>query len=138
MDIYIAEDIRRTIIYETKTALMHIQGDDLAETRIRELNSRISQLIWQRRKWEERIIELGGNDYRRYPSVSLEKSYCKGPDGKKYWGAAKELPEVREFILKHKLFLETKKAGESVMQSLKLADFGFALKYHSRIGDILP
>lgn len=56
-------------------------------------------------KWEDRIRELGGSDYKG-AALLLQKSSTfeaeglelPGADGYKYFGAAKNLPKVRELF----------------------------------------
>lgn len=54
-------------------------------------------------KWEARITELGGKDYaaeRLASSVADGGVAILGADGYKYFGAAKNLPRVRELLQK--------------------------------------
>ena len=41
-----------------------IQNGSLAEFKIRDLNDSINQLVKEKDKWERRILDLGGRDYR--------------------------------------------------------------------------
>jgi pre-mRNA-splicing factor ISY1 len=54
-----------------------------------------------KKRWEDRIRELGGPDYRQ-TSQALESDGLVLPggneDGYKYFGAAKNLPKVRELL----------------------------------------
>ena len=75
--------------------------------RIRDLNDEINKLIREKGHWEKRIVELGGPDYSKVgPKVTdsegravAEASSGRGP-GYRYFGAAKQLPGVRELFEK--------------------------------------
>lgn len=55
-------------------------------------------MLVEKAKWEERIRELGGRNYNEedgsLPDESVD-DIMKGKDGYKYFGAAKNLPEVK-------------------------------------------
>lgn len=77
-----------------------------AVCRIRDLNDEINKLIREKGHWERRIVELGGPDYSKVgPKVtdsegrSLVEGTGRGP-GYRYFGAAKQLPGVRELFEK--------------------------------------
>lgn len=69
---------------------------------IRDLNDEINKRIREKRHWERRIVELGGQDYSRsqpaqaYDADGVEVQGSGG--GYKYFGAAKNLPGVRELF----------------------------------------
>ena len=80
-----------------------IQNGSLGEYKIRELNDTINDLLKDKLKWEARITELGGKDYaaeRISSSVADGGVAVLGADGYKYFGAAKNLPRVREMLQK--------------------------------------
>ena len=80
-----------------------IQNGSLGEYKIRELNDAINDLLKDKLKWEARITELGGKDYaaeRIASSVADGGVAVLGADGYKYFGAAKNLPRVREMLQK--------------------------------------
>lgn len=92
------------------------------EHRIRDLNDQINKLIREKKHWERQIKALGGADYivslllqslcfavshRRTISpvqtsgrvvTDSDGSYALGDQGYYYFGAAKELPGVRELF----------------------------------------
>ena len=77
-----------------------------AGCRIRDMNDEINKLIREKGHWERRIVELGGPDYSKTgPKVtdsegrSLVEASGRGP-GYRYFGAAKQLPGVRELFEK--------------------------------------
>ena len=74
--------------------------------RIRDLNDEINKLIREKGHWERRIVELGGPNYARSaPQLTDDEgNQIQGATGKgggyKYFGAAKQLPGVRELFEK--------------------------------------
>ncbi|KAJ8931914.1 hypothetical protein NQ314_015183 [Rhamnusium bicolor] len=77
-----------------------IQNAGLGEFRIRDLNDEINKLLREKRHWEDQIKELGGPDYQRVGPRMLdhEGKEVPGNRGYKYFGAAKELPELMKDI----------------------------------------
>ncbi|XP_077385435.1 pre-mRNA-splicing factor ISY1 homolog [Festucalex cinctus] len=74
----------------------------LGEFKIRDLNDEINKLLREKRHWEYRIRELGGSDYKRFGPRMLdhEGREVPGNRGYKYFGAARDLPGVRELFEK--------------------------------------
>uniref|UniRef100_A0A4W4EYV2 Pre-mRNA-splicing factor ISY1 homolog n=1 Tax=Electrophorus electricus TaxID=8005 RepID=A0A4W4EYV2_ELEEL len=74
----------------------------LGEFKIRDLNDEINKLLREKGHWEVRIKELGGPDYARVGPKMLdhEGKEVPGNRGYKYFGAAKDLPGVRELFEK--------------------------------------
>ena len=69
------------------------------------MNDSINELLREKLKWEARITELGGKDYlaeRKLHQSSVADGGVSilGADGYKYFGAAKNLPKVREMLQK--------------------------------------
>nr|XP_020467875.1 pre-mRNA-splicing factor ISY1 homolog [Monopterus albus] len=97
-----AEKWRRQIISEISKKVAQIQNAGLGEFRIRDLNDEINKLLREKRHWEVRIKELGGPDYARVGPKMLdhEGKEVPGNRGYKYFGAARDLPGVRELFEK--------------------------------------
>lgn len=78
----------------------HLFTAGLGEFRIRDLNDEINKLLREKRHWENQISALGGPHYRRYgPKMfDAEGREVPGNRGYKYFGAAKDLPGVRELF----------------------------------------
>ncbi|NP_001077032.1 pre-mRNA-splicing factor ISY1 homolog [Danio rerio] len=95
-----AEKWRRQIISEISKKVAQIQNAGLGEFKIRDLNDEINKLLREKGHWEVRIKELGGPDYRRFGPKMLdhEGKEVPGNRGYKYFGAAKDLPGVRELF----------------------------------------
>lgn len=64
------------------------------------MNDEINKLLREKRHWENQISALGGPHYRRYgPKMfDAEGREVPGNRGYKYFGAAKDLPGVRELF----------------------------------------
>lgn len=95
-----AEKWRMQIIREIARKVAQIQNAGLGEFRIRDLNDEINKLLREKGHWEAQIRELGGPDYARVGPRMLdhEGKEVPGNRGYKYFGAAKELPGVRELF----------------------------------------
>lgn len=67
------------------------------------MNDEINKLLRERHHWERRIVELGGPNYKsskpKTPEIEADTSPMvqSGP-GYKYFGAAKNLPGVKELF----------------------------------------
>lgn len=72
--------------------------------RIRDLNDEINKLIREKGHWERRIVELGGPDYAKIAPPIADSEGHVVKDGRgggyRYFGAAKNLPGVRELFEK--------------------------------------
>lgn len=105
-DLNEADKWRQQILREIGKKVMDIQNAGLGEHRIRDMNDEINKLIREKGHWERRIVELGGPDYSKVgPRVTdsegrnLAEASGRGP-GYRYFGAAKQLPGVRELFEK--------------------------------------
>lgn len=99
-DLKEAEKWRREIIGEISNLVMLIQNAGLGECKIRDMNDHINKLLREKRHWERRIIDLGGPNYLKKPSIKLDGEDAPGTRNYKYFGAAKDLPGVRELFAK--------------------------------------
>jgi len=80
---------------------MIIQNESLEEHKIRDINDLINKLLREKYHWERRIVELGGTDHRGGPPIAEDESDAgaiKAPGGYYYFGAAKNLPGVKELL----------------------------------------
>ncbi|GBF95063.1 pre-mRNA-splicing factor [Raphidocelis subcapitata] len=105
-DLNEADKWRQQILREVGKKVMEIQNAGLGEHRIRDLNDEINKLIREKGHWERRIVALGGPDYAKTaPKITdsagnaIEGASGKGP-GYRYFGAAKNLPGVKELFEK--------------------------------------
>eukprot|EP00128_Syssomonas_multiformis_P019050 Colp12_sorted_trinity150504_noHs@30396 len=95
-----AEKWRQEIIREISKKVSIIQNPGLGEFKIRDLNDEINKLLREKNHWEEQIRLLGGTDYKKFGPKMLDKEGKEVPGmrGYKYFGAAKDLPGVRELF----------------------------------------
>ncbi|XP_004210924.1 pre-mRNA-splicing factor ISY1 homolog [Hydra vulgaris] len=99
-DLKEAEKWRRQIIREVSKKVAQIQNAGMGEFRIRDLNDEINKLLREKRHWEDRIVELNGPNYAKIGPKMLdhEGKELPGNRGYKYFGAARDLPGVRELF----------------------------------------
>ncbi|KAJ1719937.1 NineTeen Complex (NTC) component [Coemansia erecta] len=95
-----AEKWRRSVISEISKAASKIHDLSLPETQIRDLNDEINKLLRTKTHWETRILELGGPDYKRSGPKMLDDqgAAVRGNCGYRYFGRAKDLPDVKEML----------------------------------------
>ncbi|CAD5110963.1 DgyrCDS317 [Dimorphilus gyrociliatus] len=91
---------RREVIGEISKKVAQIQNAGLGEFKLRDLNDEINKLLREKRHWEIQINELGGPNFLRLGPKMLdhEGKEVPGNRGYKYFGAAKDLPGVRELF----------------------------------------
>ena len=72
----------------------------LGEARIRDLNDEINKLLREKKHWEAQIKALGGPDHAATAPKMFEAEATELPNsgGYRYFGAAKDLPGVRELF----------------------------------------
>ncbi|KRY61557.1 Pre-mRNA-splicing factor ISY1 -like protein [Trichinella britovi] len=101
-DLRKAEVWRLDVIREIARKIAQIQNPGLGEFKIRDLNDEINKLLKTKYHWEVRVRELGGPDYKRIAPKMLDREgrELPGNRGYKYFGAAKDLPGVRELFAK--------------------------------------
>lgn len=92
-----AEKWRSTLISEISIKLTSINNPELNDYQIRDTNDEINKKYKEKRAWEHHIKYLGGPDYINYnqgnnemPGIFL--------NGYRYFGRAKELPDVKEIL----------------------------------------
>eukprot|EP01083_Nonionella_stella_P057631 151209_1 len=123
-DLSEAEKWRHQIIREISKAVTEIQNASIGEHRIRDLNDKINKLLREKGHWERQIQNLGGPNYAKV-SVPMGGRAIEGPGGYMYFGAAKELPGVRE-LLEAKTAVEDKKPSRFVLNKrININYYGF-------------
>lgn len=124
-----AERVRRQLVGEVSQKVTLIQNASLGEHRIREINDEINRLIRQKNHWERQILKLGGRDYaagaRRQQTKTLgdEGKEIPGAKGYLYFGAARDLPGVRELFAPTDRQLPKRKRAD-VYKNLDLEYYG--------------
>lgn len=91
---------REQVVRQISKKVAEIQNAGLGEHRIRDLNDEINKHLRERMHWENRIYELDGPDFRDKSIAMYDADGRKlpGKDGYQYFGAAKNLPGVRELF----------------------------------------
>eukprot|EP00386_Alphamonas_edax_P013641 GDKI01042110.1.p2 GENE.GDKI01042110.1~~GDKI01042110.1.p2 ORF type:complete len:200 (-),score=49.45 GDKI01042110.1:13-612(-) len=122
-----AEYWRRSVVREMSRKIQEIQNASLGEARIRDLNDAINKLIVIKGHWEQRVKELGGPDYRAQASGAVDAagSELTGKEGYKYFGAAKDLPGVRELFEKEVAPSAPRKNRKELSRFLKPDYYGW-------------
>jgi pre-mRNA-splicing factor ISY1 len=94
------ETWRKEILQGVAKKIAEIQNAGLGEHRIRDLNDEINKDLREKGHWEDRIKELGGADYKAMAPATSEVygAELASHAGYKYFGAAKDLPGVRELF----------------------------------------
>ncbi len=88
------------MIRDVTREIAAIQNASLGEHKIRDLNDTINKLLREKKHWEKQIKALGGPDYEATAPkiVDHDGRRAMGSEGYYYFGAAKELPGVRELF----------------------------------------
>lgn len=88
---------RRRIVGAIIKRVSEIQNAGLAEDRIKDLNDQINNIIRVKEKWEARILELGGPDYKaqKEKNTTYTADGLTDQQGYMYFGAAKNLNNVK-------------------------------------------
>mmetsp|Transcript_24373 Transcript_24373/g.37551 ORF Transcript_24373/g.37551 Transcript_24373/m.37551 type:complete len:259 (-) Transcript_24373:305-1081(-) len=114
-----AEFWRRQILREITAGIGKIQNPGLDEHTVRDINDDINKKFREKYHWNKRIHELGGPDYnaleKKQQVVAAgteDSSSLRGSDGYRYFGAAKDLPGVKELFQKHALRMAKRKRGD--------------------------
>mmetsp|Transcript_3532 Transcript_3532/g.13510 ORF Transcript_3532/g.13510 Transcript_3532/m.13510 type:complete len:310 (-) Transcript_3532:30-959(-) len=109
-----AESIRHKIIQNIAAKLHLIQNAAHGESKLRDLNDSINDLLKEKEKYEQRIVDLNGPDYRKEEekSIPMEERDTITVDGYHYFGAAKLLPGVRELFEKKNFVFKPKTSIE--------------------------
>ena len=99
-DLRQCQEWRTQTMQETAAFITDIQNAALGEHKIRALNDEINRLIREKSLWEDRIRQLGGPDYKKVIArqVDSQGQEIPGAEGYFYYGAAKDLPGVREYL----------------------------------------
>lgn len=106
-----AEKYRRELIREVTKKISAIHNASLGEHRIRELNDEINKMMSKKYQWEKRIRELGGQDYTKIKTAlhDIEGKALPGAPYYKYYGAAKELPGIRELFNEEEEYFQARR-----------------------------
>ena len=94
------EKWRMQIVREVTKKVASVQNAGLGEHKLRDLNDTINKLLREKGHWQRRIRELGGPDYNALEPKALdaEGRPLPGGGGYRYFGAARDLPGVKELF----------------------------------------
>jgi pre-mRNA-splicing factor ISY1 len=127
-----AEKWRREIVQNLTKKLSAIKNASLGEQRLRELNEEINKLARQKHYWEIRIRELGGTISLGKQFVDIDGQALPGAPGYKYYGAAKDLPGVRELFAqydeetqRHKIQKQKRRLRSEIFTNITPEYYGF-------------
>ena len=125
-DLKECEKWRLEIIREISRKVTQVQNAGLGEYRLRDLNDEINKLLREKRHWEFRCAELGGINYRKRfgPKFDFAGKEAPGNRGYKYFGAAKDLPGVRE-LFETEPPPQQKKSRAELMQNVDTDYYGY-------------
>jgi len=125
-DLKECERWRREILREISKKVTQIQNAGLGEYRIRDLNDEINKLLREKYHWEVQIFNLGGPNYRRIGPRYLDREgrEVPGSRGYRYFGAARELPGVRELFEQEPLPVPKKSRAE-LMKDVDADYYGY-------------
>ncbi|XXQ38439.1 Pre-mRNA-splicing factor ISY1 [Plasmodiophora brassicae] len=115
-----ADKWRKQVLREISQAITRVQNGSIGEHRIRDMNDQINRLLEEKRQWEVRCKQLGGPDYARGPAVTdVDGKVVRGHGGYMYFGAARNLPGVRELLEKQASLHEQETRRDIHLMNLK-------------------
>ena len=119
---------RQDIIKEICDKVSEIQNAGLGEFKIRALNDEINKLLNEKRHWDRRIKELGGPDYAKLEKKLYDRDGVElpGSGGYKYFGAAKDLPGVRDLFYREPPTAPSKNINE-LYKRIDYSYYGFGI-----------
>lgn len=125
-DLQKCEKWRRQIIGEVSRKVAQIQNAGLGEFKLRDLNDEINKLLREKGHWEDRIKELGGTDHKKVGPKMMDQDGKEVPGnrGYKYFGAAKDLPGVRE-LFEQEPPKPTRKTRAEMMKDIDADYYGY-------------
>jgi pre-mRNA-splicing factor ISY1 len=121
-----AERWRRDIVREITKKVSEIQNPGIGEARTRDLNDEINKCIREKGHWERQLRSLGGPNYGSNSARAFDTDVLElpGSGGYKYFGAARELPGVKELFdaAKEK---EVRRSRADMMRGITPDYYGF-------------
>lgn len=118
---------RSQIVRRISSLISQIQDSTLGEQRVRDLNDEINRSLRSKYAWETQILKLGGPDYRSMSTglTMSEGIEIPGQGGYKYYGAAKDLPGVRELLEATPVPEAPRKSRNELLASLRADYYGW-------------
>jgi pre-mRNA-splicing factor ISY1 len=95
----VCERWRKRVCEDLDNKLERLYHEALPEAETRYLNDEVNQIIRELRRWEIRIVELGGIDYSRVSHQTPTGDMLNtAANHYQYFGRARNLPGVKELI----------------------------------------
>ncbi|QDZ18603.1 pre-mRNA-splicing factor ISY1 [Chloropicon primus] len=122
---------RSQVLRDIGAKVMEIQNSALEEGRIRELNDEINKLMKVKYAWEKQILKLGGPNYIKQAAKVREGEGVQAPGqggggpAYKYFGAARNLPGVKELFEKPKQAKKPRKTKHEILKGIDLDYYGY-------------
>ena len=123
-DVPSATRFRAQTLREITRGLTRIHDPLLTEYQVRDINDTLNRLLRERRAWEYRIKQLGGPDYI---SGTTTGGGVAGGDtdmvtvkGYKYFGRARELPDVVKLLQEADTEKSRRRTGRDAAKALQL------------------
>ncbi|CDK25078.1 unnamed protein product [Kuraishia capsulata CBS 1993] len=93
-----AQRFRSLCVNDISMRVSRIHDPLLSDYQIRDLNDELNKLMKEKAAWEYRILDLGGPDFISYSKRHQGGTYEKDSTGYKYFGRAKDLPDVKSLL----------------------------------------
>ena len=95
----VCEKWRKRVCEDVDKKLERLYNEPLPEAETRYLNDEVNQILREIRRWEIRIVELGGIDYSRVGhKTAAGEVVDTSANQYRYFGRARDLPGVRELL----------------------------------------
>jgi pre-mRNA-splicing factor ISY1 len=95
----VCERWRKRVCEDLDSKLERLYQEPLPEAETRYLNDEVNQMIRELRRWEIRIVELGGIDYSRVTHQTPTGDMLNtSANHYQYFGRARSLPGVKELL----------------------------------------
>lgn len=114
-----AEKWRSTLISEISVKLTRINNPELNDYQIRDINDEINKHFKEKRAWEYHIRSLGGPDYITSHNDKVSIKSGVELNGYRYFGRAKELPDVKKILENKRLQGEQRRTAVEKEQELQ-------------------
>mmetsp|Transcript_24821 Transcript_24821/g.36730 ORF Transcript_24821/g.36730 Transcript_24821/m.36730 type:complete len:239 (-) Transcript_24821:68-784(-) len=125
-----AERFRRQLLREMTDLIAKIQNPGLGEHVLRDVNDEINRKMREKHHWNKRILKLGGPDFAQMElKQQIENSTAAdaivGSGGYRYFGAAKDLPGVKELFEKQQEAHQSKRNRAEIYQRITPDYYGW-------------
>lgn len=123
-DVPSATRFRAQTLREITRGLTRIHDPLLTEYQVRDINDTLNRLLRERRAWEHRIKQLGGPDYTSGTTtgggVAFGDTDMVTVKGYKYFGRARELPDVVKLLQEAETEKNRRRTGRDAAKALQL------------------